>query len=119
MMAAPWIALSLNRFHHSVPFFVMGGISIASSILLLNVDETNGKGLTEILKKDSVASVDKLEENSVANADKLEENSVANADKQEERSVANADKLQKYSVVGVDNKSFDAIQESRYKDFKV
>ena len=49
----------------------MGGISIVSSILLLNVDETNGKGLTEILKKNSVASVAKLEERSFASADKL------------------------------------------------
>ena len=97
MMAAPWIALSLNRFHHSVPFFVMGGISIVSSILLLNVDETNGKGLTEILKKDSVASVDKLEEHSVARTEELKKDSIA----------------------GVDNKSFDAAQEARYKDFKV
>ena len=97
MMAAPWIALSLNRFHHSVPFFVMGGISIVSSILLLNVDETNGKGLTVILKKDSVASVDKLEEHSVARTEELKKDSIA----------------------GVDNKSFDAAQEARYKNFKV
>ena len=97
MMAVPWIALSLNRFHHSVPFLVMGGISIVSSILLLNVDETNGKGLTEILKKHAVASVDKLEE----------------------CLVEIADKLKKLSVPGVDNKSFDATQEARYKDFEV
>ena len=95
MMAAPWISLSLNRFHHSVPFFVMGGISVVSSILLLNVDETNGKGLTQILKKNSVASVNKLEERSVASADKLK------------------------IVEGVDNKSFYATIESRYKNFEV
>ena len=47
MMCAPWAALWLRKFFISLPFYVLGGVPIAGSLLTLNIPETHGEKLLE------------------------------------------------------------------------
>jgi len=48
-MITPWVAVWLNRYHPSIPFYTMGGLLLASAAMLIKIDETSEKPLAESL----------------------------------------------------------------------
>lgn len=50
MAMAPWSALWLNKFHPSLPFYVMGSMLIIAAISAISVKETSGTKLLETIR---------------------------------------------------------------------
>ena len=48
---APWIAKWLRAFHVTIPFSLMGALSLLSSVLLLNLSETKGRETLETVNQ--------------------------------------------------------------------
>lgn len=68
-MCAPWVGVWSKKFDGSVPFYLMGGMSVLAAALTLILDETNGTKLSEYVEQKLTKELSESQECLINNHD--------------------------------------------------
>ena len=68
-MCAPWIGVWSKKLDASVPFYLMGGMSILAAGLTLILEETNGRKLSEYVDQKLTKELSESQECLINNHD--------------------------------------------------